>query len=99
MVIVSGKVVGGRVELDRELPEGTSVTVLVHEGDETFEADQETERVLFDAMAQCERSDTIPMAQLLGELRLADKVQPDGHARETLQQLVMESQALGIYDE
>jgi hypothetical protein len=69
MVIASGKVVGGRVELDSELPEGASVTVLAREGDETFEADPETERVLLDAIAQCERGDTIPIAQLLGELR------------------------------
>jgi hypothetical protein len=69
MVIASGKVVGGRIELDSELPEGASVTVLAREGDETFEADPETERMLLDAIAQCERGDTIPIAQLLGELR------------------------------
>ena len=69
MVIASGKVVGGRVELDSELPEGTSVTVLARDGDETFEADPETERMLLDAIAQCERGDTIPLPQLLGELR------------------------------
>jgi hypothetical protein len=69
MVIASGKVVGGRVELDTELPEGASVTVLAREGDETFEADAETERMLLDSIAQCERGDTIPLTQLLGELR------------------------------
>ena len=69
MVIASGKVVGGRVELDSELPEGASVTVLAPEGDETFEADPETERMLLDAIAQCERGETIPLTQLLGELR------------------------------
>ena len=69
MVIASGKVVDGRVELDSELPEGASVTVLAREGDETFEADPETERMLLDAIAQCERGETIPMTQLLGELR------------------------------
>jgi len=69
MQIASGKVVGGRVELDGELPEGASVTVLAREGDETFEADPDTERMLLDAIAQCERGDTIPMAQVLGELR------------------------------
>ncbi|OFV92787.1 MAG: hypothetical protein A3H95_14555 [Acidobacteria bacterium RIFCSPLOWO2_02_FULL_64_15] len=69
MRIASGKVVGGRVELDAELPEGASVTVLAREGDETFEADPDTERMLLDAIAQCERGDTIPMAQVLGELR------------------------------
>lgn len=69
MVIASGRVVGGRVELDSELPEGASVTVLAREGDETFEADPDTERILLDAMAQCERGETVPLTQLLGELR------------------------------
>jgi hypothetical protein len=64
MVIASGKVVDGR-----ERPEGTSVTVLARDGDETFEADPETERMLLDAMAQCGRGDTIPLPQLLGQLR------------------------------
>ena len=69
MVIATGKVVDGRVELDSALPEGASVTVLAREGDETFEADPETEQVLLDSIAQCERGDTIPMAKLLGEGR------------------------------
>ena len=69
MVIASGRVVGGRVELDSELPEGASVTVLAPEGDETFEANPETERMLLDSIAQCERGETIPLTQLLSELR------------------------------
>jgi hypothetical protein len=69
MRIASGKVVGGRVEVDGELPEGASVTVLALEGDETFEADEETERMLLDAIAQCDRGRTTPMSDLLDELR------------------------------
>ena len=69
MQVASGKVVAGRVELDGELPEGASVAVLARDGDETFEADPETEKMLLDAIAQCHRGETIPMAQLLGELR------------------------------
>ena len=69
MRIAPGKVVNGRVELDAELPEGTSVTVLALEGDETFEADGETEPMLLQAMAQCEKGQTTPMADLLSELR------------------------------
>jgi hypothetical protein len=69
MRIASGKVVGGRVELDAELPEGASVTVLALEGDETFEADAETEQMLLQAIAQCDTGQTTPMAQLLSELR------------------------------
>lgn len=69
MRITSGKVVGGRVEVDGELPEGASVTVLAREGDETFEADAETERMLLEAIAQCDRRQTTPMSELLDELR------------------------------
>jgi hypothetical protein len=69
MRIASGKVVGGRVELDAELPEGAAVTVLAPEDDETFEADAETERLLLEAIAQCNRRQTTPMNELLDELR------------------------------
>jgi hypothetical protein len=69
MQMASGKVVDGRVELDGELPEGASVTVIVRDDDETFEADADTEKMLLDAIAQCERGDTISMKQLLSELR------------------------------
>jgi hypothetical protein len=69
MRIASGKVVNGRVELDAELPEGTSVTVLALEGDEAFEVDAETEQMLLQAIAQCEKGQTTPMADLLSELR------------------------------
>ncbi len=69
MRIASGKVVDGRVEVDGELPEGASVTVLALEGDETFETDEETERMLLEAIAQCNRRQTTPMSILLDELR------------------------------
>ena len=69
MRMASGRVVAGRVELDGELPEGASVTVLTRDGDETFEADPETEKMLLTAVAQCDRGETIPLNQLLGELR------------------------------
>jgi hypothetical protein len=61
--------VNGRVELDVELPEGTSVTVRALEGDETFEADAATEGVLLQAIAQCEKGQTTPMVDLVSELR------------------------------
>jgi hypothetical protein len=43
--------------------------VLAREGAETFEADPETERMLLDSITQCDRGETIPLTQLLGELR------------------------------
>ena len=69
MQIASGRVVGGRIELDGELPEGTLVTVIAREGDETFEVDAETEKKLRDAIAECERGETIPLERLLSEMR------------------------------
>lgn len=69
MRIAPGKVVNGRVELDAELPEGTSVTVLALEGDETFEAEAETEQMLLQAIAQCDKGQTSPMTDLVSELR------------------------------
>jgi hypothetical protein len=69
MRITSGKIVGGRVELDAELPEGTAVTVLALDGDETFEADAETEKMLLEAIEQCDRRQVTPMSDLLSELR------------------------------
>ncbi|MGE0394907.1 MAG: hypothetical protein AB7I25_12030 [Vicinamibacterales bacterium] len=69
MEIASGRVVGGRVELDTELPEGTTVTVLAGQADESFEVDPETEQALLRAIEQCRRGETIPMSQLIDELR------------------------------
>ncbi len=69
MQIVTGKVVGGRVELEAELPEGAEVTVLAHEAEETFEADAELEAVLLESIAQGERGERISAEDLLREMR------------------------------
>lgn len=69
MRIALGRVVDGRIELDAELPEGTSVTVLALDGDETFAANAETEQVLLDAMTQCRRGQTTPLKDVLGQMR------------------------------
>jgi hypothetical protein len=55
--------------MDADLPEGAAVTVLLSEGDETFEADEETERMLLESIAQCERGQKVPFEQVLEELR------------------------------
>jgi len=57
------------VELDSALPEGATVTVIAREADETFEVDADTEQILLRAIEQCDRGDTMPMADLFGELR------------------------------
>jgi len=69
MEITSGKVVGGRVELDTELPEGTEVTVLTRDSEETFEADAELEAVLLESIAQGQRGEHISAEELLREMR------------------------------
>ena len=69
MQITSGKVVGGRVELEAELPEGTEVTVLTRDSEETFEAGPELEAVLLESIAQGERGERISAEELLREMR------------------------------
>lgn len=68
MQVTSGRVVHGRIELDAELPEGASVTVIATD-DKTFDADATTEKMLLDAIAQCERGQTVPLKQVLADLR------------------------------
>jgi hypothetical protein len=69
MQVTSGRVIAGHVELETELPEGTRVTVLVPEGDETFEADPELERILLQSIAQGKEGRTVPFESVLAELR------------------------------
>jgi hypothetical protein len=69
MQIAPGKVVDGRVELDAGLPEGASATVMALDGDETFEADAETENILLHSIARYDRGQTTPLSEVLSELR------------------------------
>jgi hypothetical protein len=69
MQITSGRVVDGRVELDAELPEGTQVTVLARDSEETFEVDEELEAVLLESIAQGQRGERISAEELLREMR------------------------------
>jgi len=43
--------------------------VIALDGDETFEADAETEKILLQAIAQCDRGQTTPLSEVLSELR------------------------------
>jgi len=43
MLITTGQVQNGAIEVDNSLPEGAKVTILVHEDDETFEVSAEDE--------------------------------------------------------
>ena len=38
--------------------------------DDTFDADATTEKMLLDPIAQCERGQTVPLKQMLADLRI-----------------------------
>ena len=70
MKISTGKIVGGKVVLDGEpLTEGSVVTVVAREDDETFDVSAEDERALVAAIAQAERGEVISWQQLREQLR------------------------------
>lgn len=70
MKVTSGKVVGGKVIVDgTSLTEGASVTVLVRENDETFEATSEEEAALLRAVADADQGDFMSAEQALEDLR------------------------------
>lgn len=69
MLITSGRVKGGRIELTSEtLPEGTTVTILAPENGETFAATAEEEARLLTAIAEAERGDAVDASQLLEQI-------------------------------
>ena len=70
MLITTGKVTNGVIQIDnKDLPEGTTVTILAHEGDETFELDPEQENKLLAAIAEADRGDVINAHDLLKKIR------------------------------
>lgn len=70
MQLATGTVIGGKVILEgASLPEGTVVTVLAREVDETFDVPPEMEAELSASIAQADRGDTISAAELLARLR------------------------------
>jgi hypothetical protein len=70
MLITTGKVLRGTIKVDTEdLPEGTVVTVLAPEGDETFELAPEEEAKLLAAIAEADRDETTPASQILKQIR------------------------------
>ena len=69
MQVATGKVINGQVVVEAELPEGTEVTLLALDGEESFEVDAELEAVLLESIAQADRGETISGEQLLRELR------------------------------
>jgi hypothetical protein len=70
MLITTGKVLDGTIKLDTQsLPEGAIVTVLVPEGDETFELLPAEEAKLLAAVAEAERGETTSGPSVLEQIR------------------------------
>ena len=70
MKVATGKVVRGKVVLDGEpLPEGSVVTVVARDDDETFDVSPDDERALLAAMAQADRGQVVSWEELREQLR------------------------------
>jgi hypothetical protein len=72
MKVATGRVVGGKIVVEGEpLAEGSVVTVVAREDDETFEVTPEEERALLEAIAQADRGQVISWEELREQLRRA----------------------------
>ena len=70
MLITTGKVNKGVIQIDNsDLPDGTTVTVIAHEGDETFELDPAQENELLAAIAEADRGTSVSASELLSRIR------------------------------
>jgi len=70
MKIATGRVIEGKVVLEGEpLSEGTVVTVVVGEDEETFEVSDQDEEALLAAIAQADRGQVISWEELRAQLR------------------------------
>ncbi len=70
MKIATGVVVDGKVVVEGEsLAEGSTVTVVLRDDQETFELTPEEENELLDSIAQIERGEFVSGEQLLDRLR------------------------------
>lgn len=70
MLITTGTVRGGTIQIDpKSLSDGATVTVLVPEGDETFELSPEDEAKLLATMTEAEQGKTTSAADLLKQIR------------------------------
>jgi hypothetical protein len=69
MLITSGRVNGGRIELtDDTLPEGTTVTILAPENGETFAVSAEEETRLLAAIAEAERGEVLDGSEVIKQI-------------------------------
>ncbi len=70
MKVATGTVIDGKVVVEGEsLAEGTKVTVVLREDDESFDLTPEEEEELLASIAEIERGEYITAEQLLERLR------------------------------
>ena len=70
MQIASGTVVDGKIVVEGDpLPDGTVVTILAREADETFTVPAELEAELSESIAEADRGETISAEELVERLR------------------------------
>ncbi|HEY0143781.1 MAG TPA: hypothetical protein VGF48_23035 [Thermoanaerobaculia bacterium] len=70
MRVTSGKVVAGGIVVEGEpLPDGTVVTVLAREANESFELDAAAEAEMLLSLAEADRGELIPAEEVLRTFR------------------------------
>ncbi len=70
MQVTSGIVVDGKVIVEGDpLPEGTVVTIIARDAEETFEVPPELEAELLESIAQADRGETISADEVIERLR------------------------------
>ena len=70
MKIATGTIVGGKVVLEGEpWAEGSVVTVVARDDEETFDVSPEEERALLEAIAQADRGQVVSWEELREQLR------------------------------
>jgi hypothetical protein len=70
MKVATGRVVGGKVVLEGEpWAEGSVVTVVARDEEETFDVSPEEERALLEAIAQADRGQVVSWEELREQLR------------------------------
>lgn len=72
MQLTTGTVIGGKIVIEGDpLPEGTVVTILSREQNETFLVSPELEAELQASLDESERDETMPAEALLQRIRIA----------------------------
>ena len=70
MQLTTGIVVGGKIVVEGDpLPDGTVVTILARDAEETFEVPSELEAALIESIAQADRGETVSADELIERLR------------------------------